>query len=63
MGVVWKVAGAAASAANYRRPRMVSWGASDEELARTYPGAALAHDGTVYARTAESRPHSRRLRR
>ena len=28
------------------RPRLVRWGASDEEVARTYPGAELILDGT-----------------
>ena len=34
------------------RPRLVRWGASDEEVARTYPGGDLIPDGTRAATMA-----------
>jgi len=50
-----KFAGLAGLAAVYGlalRPRLVRWGATDEEVARTYPGGDLIPDGTRAATMA-----------
>jgi len=46
------LAGASVSYAIVVRPRLVRWGATDEELAQPYPGADLIPDGTRAATMA-----------
>ena len=55
MTVRWILGGAVAVVGSYAfgiRPRLLRWGASDEELSRTYPGADLVQDGVRAATTA-----------
>jgi len=46
------LAGASVSYALVLRPRLVRWGATDEELAQRYPGADIIPDGTRAATMA-----------
>jgi len=46
------LAGASVSYALAVRPRLLRWGATDEELARPYPGAGIIPNGTRAATMA-----------